>query len=147
MFERFPLSFDIQSLTYILVLLSEDQEWTGISKSGEQKEQAYEDEEILATVAIVEDFDPDTLLHGPTKPVSDHDLSSVPVPAPSKPKNNSYSQPLKKVKPKTIRYQTKDARKSDRTKQRARRTEKAELAGGKASRRKGNTKSKGSKRR
>ncbi|KAF9066162.1 nucleolar protein 12-domain-containing protein [Rhodocollybia butyracea] len=116
-------------------------EWRGISESNEQKEKEYEDEEVLATVAIVEDFDPDTLLHGPTKPEASS--SSLPAPAPPHRKKSSDSQPSKKPKPKKIRYQTKDARKADRTKQRARRTEKAELAGGKASRKS----SKGGKRR
>jgi ribosomal RNA-processing protein 17 len=110
----------------------DDQEWQGISQSsdsGEQKEQAYEDEHVLATVAIVEDFDPDTFLHGPMKPVSDPEPSHTAAP--------SHAQTVTKTKSKKIRYLTKEARNSERRKQRDRRTEKAERAGGKASRRKG----------
>jgi len=48
----------------------EDEEWTGISDSpengkGVQKEEEYEDEEMLATVTVVEDFDPDSFILGP----------------------------------------------------------------------------------
>ncbi|KAJ3806476.1 nucleolar protein 12-domain-containing protein [Lentinula lateritia] len=126
-----------------------DQEWQGISDPGDQKEQEYEDEEVLATVAIVEDFDPDTLLHGPTKTVSDPESSSVPVVAGPSHRNSSdpAAKLTRKNQPKKVRYQTKDARKSERTKQRARRTEKAELAGGKASRKNRNAGGKGGKRR
>ncbi|KAJ3777860.1 hypothetical protein FB446DRAFT_777495 [Lentinula raphanica] len=124
---------------------SEDQEWQGISDSFEQKEQEYEDEEVLATVAVVEDFDPDTLLHGPTNAVPRPKSPSIPAVAPSSHRKNSNSiaQATNKHKTSTIRYQTKEARKAERTKQRARRKEKAELAGGKASRK---NKSKGGKR-
>ncbi|KAJ3883592.1 nucleolar protein 12-domain-containing protein [Lentinula edodes] len=126
-----------------------DQEWQGISDLSDQKEQEYEDEEVLATVAIVEDFDPDTLLHGPTKTVSDPESSSVPVVAGPSHRNSSdpAAKLTRKKQPKKVRYQTKDARKSERTKQRARRTEKAELAGGKASRKNRNAGGKGGKRR
>ncbi|KAJ3896828.1 nucleolar protein 12-domain-containing protein [Lentinula edodes] len=126
-----------------------DQEWQGISDPSDQKEQEYEDEEVLATVAIVEDFDPDTLLHGPTKTVSDPESSSVPVVAGPSHRNSSdpAAKLTRKKQPKKVRYQTKDARKSERTKQRARRTEKAELAGGKASRKNRNAGGKGGKRR
>ncbi|KAJ3863161.1 nucleolar protein 12-domain-containing protein [Lentinula novae-zelandiae] len=126
-----------------------DQEWQGISDPGDQKEQEYEDEEVLATVAIVEDFDPDTLLHGPTKTVSDPESSSVPVVAGPSHRNSSdpAAKLTRKNRPKKVRYQTKDARKSERTKQRARRAEKAELAGGKASRKNRNAGGKGGKRR
>ncbi|KAJ3748868.1 nucleolar protein 12-domain-containing protein [Lentinula detonsa] len=126
----------------------EDQEWQGISDSGEQKEQEFEDEEVLATVAVIEDFDPDTLLHGPTKTVSDPESPSVPVVAASPHRKNfdSFAKASNKHKPQKIRYQTKEARKSERTKQRARRTEKAELAGGKASRKKRNAGGRGGKR-
>ena len=91
---------------------------------------------MLATVTVVEDFDPDTIIHGPPKP--DH----PPIPRPDrlepKPKPSRQSQTntgsSKKSRQRKIPYETADARKKERTKQRARRTEKAELAGGKAAR-------------
>ncbi|KAJ4483298.1 nucleolar protein 12-domain-containing protein [Lentinula aciculospora] len=129
----------------ILAPSTEDQEWQRIS--GEQKEQEYEDEEALATVAIIEDFDPDTLLHGPSKIVSDVESSALPVEAVSSHQKNRDLAATKKIKPKKVRYQTKEARKSERTKQHARRTEKAELAGGKASRTNRNHRAKGGRRR
>jgi ribosomal RNA-processing protein 17 len=111
-------------------------------------EEEYEDEDMLATVTVVEDFDPDTFLHGPR-------LESVPTPSvpsgphtlPGKLKLVNSERPKKKPKPKKVRYETKDERKVERTKQRARRTEKAELAGGKAARKKGPQKKKGNARR
>ncbi|KAI9442388.1 nucleolar protein 12-domain-containing protein [Lactarius indigo] len=50
---------------------SDDEEWHGIASAppndaGLEQETAYSDEEQLATVTIVEDFDPSTLIHGPT---------------------------------------------------------------------------------
>lgn len=105
-------------------------------------EEEYEDEDMLATVTVVEDFDPDTFIHGPR-------LKSAPAPsttpAPHTLPGRVNSERLKKkVRPKKVRYETKDARKVERTKQRARRTEKAELAGGKAARKKGPAKKRGS---
>ncbi|KAL0577312.1 hypothetical protein V5O48_004668 [Marasmius crinis-equi] len=121
--------------------LSDEAEWTGISATPDdhiEEEQEYEDEEVLATVAVVEDFDPDALLHGPStsKLTAESQTSSSRPPPPSAPSRPKSETP-KKLKPKKIRYETKGARKAEKTKQRARRTEKAELAGGKASRRKG----------
>ncbi|KAF4620688.1 hypothetical protein D9613_000768 [Agrocybe pediades] len=119
----------------------EDDDWNGIGTSNQsavERDDEYEDEEVLATVTVVEDFDPDTIIHGPAKPEQPKD---------SAPSSSSISQSkatttitkkavLKKhrTKEKKIRYETKDARRRERTKQHARRTEKAELAGGKASR-------------
>lgn len=105
-------------------------EWSGISDKalGKQKQQEYEDEEVLATVAVVEDFDPDSLIHGPRlKP-------SHVAPQPTPQMSALKKVWPKKVKPKSFRYQTKDDRNVEKRKQRARRTEKAELAGGRASR-------------
>ncbi|KAF8893969.1 hypothetical protein BD779DRAFT_1504532 [Infundibulicybe gibba] len=124
--------------------LPED-EWTGLQDSpdkGKQKEAEYEDEEILATVTVVEDFDPDTFIHGPrvTNPTGASSSSQPPsVKSPHPPPvTKSKSAPMKKKsRPKKVRYETKEDRKVERSKQRARRTEKAELAGGKAARRKG----------
>ncbi|KAJ6625527.1 nucleolar protein 12-domain-containing protein [Mycena sp. CBHHK59/15] len=124
----------------------DDAQWTGISGSdgkdkGKQMEEEYEDEDMLATVTVVEDFDPDSFIHGPRlKTTPAQSASSVPLPLPVKPNSDR----LKRTpKPKKVRYETKDARKVERTKQRARRTEKAELAGGKAARRKGGARKKG----
>lgn len=107
---------------------------------------------------MVEEFDPDSLIHG-EKPTPDANVASDGVPeAPvalprSKPRpaatpkskarpENYKAKPKTKSKPRDIKYQTIAARKSDRMKERKRRTEKAELAGGKASRRKGPAKGK-----
>ncbi|KAJ7217944.1 nucleolar protein 12-domain-containing protein [Mycena pura] len=118
---------------------SEDEEkWEGISVSkgkGKQMEEEYEDEDMLATVTVVEDFDPNALIHGPS-PDSNSTPPSFPT-APGPRQKVSSERPKKKAKPKKVRYETKDARKLEQKKQRARRTEKAELAGGKAARKKG----------
>lgn len=118
-----------------------DDEWHGIPGSPQfddlARDEEYVNEEIIATVTVVEDFDPAALIHGPSQPKSssdppcsihsDHDLIPPRLqPAPHTTPN--------KLKPKKIRYETKDARKREQIKQRARKTEKAELAGGKASR-------------
>ncbi|KAG6918716.1 hypothetical protein DXG01_012201 [Tephrocybe rancida] len=127
-----------------------EDEWSGISSKdkGKQKEEEYEDEEIMATVTVVEDFDPDTFIHGP-RIMNDaaKSATSPSVAPPSRAPIQSKSLPKRKAKTQKIRYQTKDERKVERTKQRARRTEKAELAGGKASRRKGTPKRKGGSKR
>lgn len=126
----------------------EDDDWNGVSSSskGKQKQQEYEDEEVLATVAVVEDFDPDSLIHG-TDPIPRPSENVHPVPVKSVPRtSNPQSVPSKsKSRPQKIRYQTKDARKHEKSKQHTRKLEKAELAGGKASRRKGVKKGKGRK--
>lgn len=128
--------------------------WDGINGDDNARDDEYEDEEQLATVTVVEDFDPDTIIHGPEKP----EPSTVPRPStgtsttganstselpPSSRRIAKKSQP--KVREKKIRYETKDARKREQTKQRARRTEKAERAGGKASRKSNSGPGKGSK--
>ncbi|KAG7098647.1 hypothetical protein E1B28_000563 [Marasmius oreades] len=125
-------------------LLPDDPEWKGISQTPNdsdqmEREQEFADDEVLATVAIVEDFDPDALLHGP-KDDAERPKSTLPPP-PQPPQTTTrekrYINSQKKPKPKKIRYETKEARKAERSKQRARRTQKAELAGGKAGRLKG----------
>ena len=113
----------------------DEEEWIGIQGSSSTKEQEYEDEEVLATVTVVEDFDLDTLIHGPSTPTEPSTIPAVSTskPHPVIPKTRPTSV-KKKVREKKIRYETKDARKVERTKQRVRRKEKAELAGGKGSR-------------
>lgn len=101
---------------------------------GKQRDDEYEDEEVLATVTVVEDFDPDAIRHGSQKPP----LIPLPPSQPSSSKNltpQSEATPLpKKPKVQKIRYQTKEARKAERRKQFTRRTEKAERARGKVPR-------------
>lgn len=132
-----------------------DEDFTGFSGSkGKQRdlemEDEYSDEEQHATVTVVEDFDPQALLHGPStlsKP-DDEDESaekpSVPLEPKKKPSRgnlSSVSSPdIRKTqakvvkKAKDIKYQTKAARQADKKKQQRRKVEKAERAGGKSSR-------------
>lgn len=111
-----------------------DEEWTGISPSkGKQTEEEYQDEEVLATVTVVEDFDPDSIIHGPP-PSTSHPIQS---PATTPQVTHDKATSKKPPKTKKIKYETKAERNAEKTKQRARRTEKAELAGGKAARKKG----------
>ncbi|KAI9059111.1 hypothetical protein FKP32DRAFT_1580175 [Trametes sanguinea] len=141
-----------------------DDEWDGLSDSSKGKGRAreeqeeYEDEEQLATVTVVEEFDPDSLIHGdqpPPKPTLDDDVTSEPDAKPHA-KTKSASASESKLRPdaakaktkmktakkaKDIKYQTNAARKAERMKQRKRKVEKAERAGGKASRKKGGVKS------
>ncbi|CCM05020.1 uncharacterized protein FIBRA_07219 [Fibroporia radiculosa] len=133
-----------------------DQEWSGISAEGisnkgkgKEIEEEYEMEEQVATVTVVEDFDPAEIIHGPqeSRPESlksqNAHSSTLPRTQPKiKSRDTLRSQPLvaksKLVKKaKDIKYQTNAARKSERMKQRRRRTEKAERAGGKLSRKSG----------
>jgi len=119
---------------------SDDEEWNGIASApsndaGLEQETAYSDEEQLATVTIVEDFDPSTLIHGPA-PSSEPQAESPPSPPPRKGgervRDVEEGRRTSKRKNATVRYETKAARRATQAKQRARRTEKAELAGGKA---------------
>jgi ribosomal RNA-processing protein 17 len=119
-----------------------DEEWTGISLSseakGKQKEEEYQDEEVLATVTVVEDFDPDTFIHGPPPtPRENHPAEPTPAKTPPAKVSRDKVASRKPSKGKKVKYETKAERMVQQTKQRARRTEKAELAGGKASRKKG----------
>jgi len=146
-----------------------DTEWSGIVAAGpsphkgkgKAKEEEYEYEEQVATVTVVEEFDPDVIIHGPNNPRSaldtdtgDHSHAtsseSNTLSSHTRPQNNlhpgrrqkdgmgtgrSKTKPRVAAKPKDVKYQTNAARKADRMKQRRRKTEKAERAGGKASRR------------
>ena len=114
--------------------------------AGLEQEAAYSDEEQLATVTIVEDFDPSTLIHGPAS--SEPQATSPPSPRRvsqnggerakgvegQKETNKRKSATATVTKKKKVRYETKAARRASQAEQRARRTEKAELAGGKAAR-------------
>ncbi|KAG6849993.1 hypothetical protein H0H93_002783 [Arthromyces matolae] len=118
---------------------SAQDEWSGIGTSQvKQNEEEYEDEEVTAIVTVVEDFGPEMSLHGPHPPVDTKTIQDS-KPASSTPLANTAparSAPKKTPKQK-VRYQTKEERKRERRKQHGRRTEKAELAGGRASRKKG----------
>lgn len=126
---------------------------------GKQKEEEYEYEEQVATVTVVEDFDPDELIYGPqsrgrSSPHPDGNGLSTAMPkmrsqareppqsarvitsakSASGPAAAERAKLKSKPKPKDIKYQTNAARKADKLKQRKRKVEKAERAGGKASR-------------
>ena len=137
-----------------------ESEWDGTGRNsaladkgkgvGEELEE-YEDEEQLATVTVVEEFDPDTFLYGkPSGPESTDDQSPPrpdkipsrshpPQPAKATSKDTSKAKVKAKMSTKVnnVKYQTSAARKAERAKQHRRKTEKAERAGGKASRRGG----------
>ncbi|KAH9894756.1 nucleolar protein 12-domain-containing protein [Cubamyces lactineus] len=148
-----------------------DSEWDGLGESSDSKgkgkaaeeQEEYEDEEQLATVTVVEEFDPDSLIHGEKPSAHTHEppnaddevLQRASIPPRTKPKSapsaEAKSRPdasRAKAKAKTatkakdIKYQTSAARKAERTKQRKRKLEKAERAGGKSSRTKGGSKGK-----
>lgn len=131
----------------------------------EPEEEEYEDEEQLATVTVVEDFDPDTIIHGPprirsspgddgpmeysrpsTKGKSATVMPSLTTTERTKVRTKANLSVKTKLKmSKKVKYQTKAERGLEKKKQRARRTEKAERAGGKASR-SSNSRGKGKKR-
>ena len=122
---------------------SDSEEWDGIAsnEAGLEQETAYSDEEQLATVTIVEDFDPSTLIHGPASSSEPQAKSPSLLPPPSPRRGGvrvrdveGRSKKKTAMTTKKVRYETKAARKATQVKQRARRTEKAELAGGKAGR-------------
>ncbi|KAI0958306.1 hypothetical protein AcV7_004161 [Taiwanofungus camphoratus] len=131
-------------------------------EGGAEREEEYGHDEHVATVTVVEDFDPDVLIHGPLRTqlhaASSRDGSPSPSPAghddtPAAPSTNSGGNPGSRpksrsdpdvnrskmksrasAKAKSVKYQTNAARKAERTKQRRRKTEKAERAGGRAAR-------------
>ncbi len=115
-----------------------------------EHEHEYSDEEQLATVTVVEDFDPSVLLYHPTASGAELPADLERPSPPPQPLSLSLSRENLKAsrkddglatatatkKLKKVRYETKVARKATRATQRARRTEKAERAGGKAARKK-----------
>jgi ribosomal RNA-processing protein 17 len=110
-----------------------DEEWHGIgAPSKARRDEEYENEEILATVTVVEDFDPDIMIQGPSHPESSAELSQK-----STPQRSKFSHPKPQSKSKKIYYDTKHARQKERANQHARKLEKAERAGGKGSRKSG----------
>ena len=138
---------------YITDAESDQESWTGIasppSVPADQRE--YSDEEQLATVTVVEDFDPTMLLYHPAATNTTSDVVEPPAAAAAErgttllrggggKASRDLTEPAKKVR--VARYETKAARRATRATQRARRTEKAELAGGKATRKKAGGKNK-----
>ncbi|KAF9237517.1 nucleolar protein 12-domain-containing protein [Melanogaster broomeanus] len=126
---------------YGAVMDSDSGEGVGIPGEDENElEEEFEGEEQLATVTVVEDFDP-SLLHGAPKtslhPVNGntpmHQITAK-ANGKYKSKTDAIHTKSKSKKSAKVKYQTKAARLADRSRQRARRTEKAERAGGKASR-------------
>jgi ribosomal RNA-processing protein 17 len=142
-----------------------DGEWTGIASSPSsgagldhpEHEYEYSDEEQLATVTVVEDFDPSALLHGEPSSSSEDEQRPKEERRPPLPRarakvatrghssadvggerraNEGKKNKNKNGAAKKVRYETKAARRATRATQRARRTEKAERAGGKAARKK-----------
>ncbi|GJE95862.1 nucleolar protein 12-domain-containing protein [Phanerochaete sordida] len=135
-------------------------EWDGLAESSgrrkgkgraDEKEEEFEGEETLATVTVVEDFDPDELLHGPKQTDAmdeDEDGHAEQLPPPKPTQQKSYpeatkakaatsTKKLQSKDPKKIKYQTNAARKVERAKQQKRKVEKATRAGGKGSRKRG----------
>jgi ribosomal RNA-processing protein 17 len=123
---------------------SDQESWSGITSRLDlerEREHEYSDEEQLATVTVVEDFDPSALLHrattsddgGDTELPAAERRPLLPQPPPGMASRSRKDQdgPGKK---KVVRYETKAARRATRATQRTRRTEKAERAGGKAAR-------------
>jgi ribosomal RNA-processing protein 17 len=105
------------------------EDWQGISTEERDREEEYEDEEQLATVTIVEDFDPTELIHGPPPELPKSILSETTLKRTSSTpstKNLSNKRTSKK-----IHYETKAARSAEKKKQRNRKLEKAAHARGK----------------
>jgi len=141
---------------------SEDGDFAGFSteEKGKDREDAYEDAEQLATVTVIDEFDPAALRnYASTSAASlDMNVSAKGEVPPLRPKRRSgepaahhaataqrsttHGEQLphasearsSKIKPKKIAYETKAARKATQQKQRSRKVEKASLAGGKQSR-------------
>jgi ribosomal RNA-processing protein 17 len=114
-------------------------EWQGFEGAleGKELEEEYEDGEHLATVTIVEDFDPHTIIHGPPRIPEESSALTLPTaavrPSPQpKLRDRRHTGGLKGNA--KVRYETKSARKAEKNRQKARRAEKAERAGGKGAR-------------
>lgn len=125
-------------------------------RKGKVIEEEYEDNVQAATVTVVEDFDADALIHGldhlpENSQLWDDDEDKAPLDRRrgkyvvaqqgnfTKSTDHKSTTDATKAEARTvtktkIKYQTNAARKMERMKQRHRKTEKAERAGGKASR-------------
>ena len=126
-----------------------DEEWGGLGSREDAEgradpiEEEYEDEEQLATVTVVEDFDPEELLrpgrpHEDANDDEDAEMEDAPSVAPKRdePKvvESKKTKTKAAAKAKDVKYQTNAARKVERAKQIRRKKEKAERAGGKGMR-------------
>ena len=106
----------------------------------QEEELEFEDEEQLAVVTVVEDFTTESLMDPapqPTatgSPAASRLSSSKDSKVRAKEGLKVTSKPKLKAKTSRFHYETKAGRNAERTKQRARRTEKAERAGGKKKR-------------
>lgn len=97
------------------------------SQNGQEEE--YENEEQLATVTVVEDFDLQALIQEPPRPPQhpSEDIDRIKHTTPSRQNDDTGRQKRPKVR--KIHYETKSARNAERKKQRARQKEKADRAG------------------
>lgn len=125
------IALDHQPANNIFHSDDSDDEWHGItppSRPGDRsRNEEYENEEVFATVTVIEDFEPEITMDG-----SSHLDSCAERLPESEPRSARIPHPKPKSKSRKVRYETKDARRKERTKQRARKLEKAERAGGKA---------------
>ena len=128
----------------------EETDASGPDSEEDMVQEEYENEEQVATVTVVEDFDMDTLIHpgapsGHRVPDSsnlDQDQSHQTKPSEHRtkvPKSASIAKTQGASKMKTrsekkIKYETKAARLAEKRVQRARKLEKAARAGGRKSR-------------
>lgn len=133
--------------------VTDEDEFSGFSSSEKGKGRAtqeYEDEEQLTTVTVVEEFDAGALRHfswasknqNDGSEVDNHDEGQLENQKTKRSIDGQISQQNRKsgasheisnvvkVKPKKVAYESNAARKAARLKQRARKLEKAELAGG-----------------
>jgi ribosomal RNA-processing protein 17 len=111
-----------------------------------EREEEYEGEEQLATVTVVEDFDPATLIYGSPVPARhatilekdgtqrkmNQTTETVVTRAKIAPAKAAQAKASNRAK--EVKYQTTAARRAEKRKQLARHTEKAERAGGKQQR-------------
>lgn len=122
-----------------------DEETPGSDPEEDRIQEEYENEEQVATVTVVEDFDIDTLIHAepPSErpnpgPSSNRDQDQTRRPECQKLKSTTNNTPTtskkKATSVKKIKYETKAARLAEKRKQHARKFEKAARAGGKQSR-------------
>ena len=123
------------------------EDWQGISRDEKDREEEYEDEEQLATVTIVEDFDPTELIHGPPPELQPgQPLTPKSILSETNLKRTSSTLSTKNLSnkrtSKKIHYETKAARSAEKKKQRNRKLEKAAHARGRGN---GRFKAKGMK--
>ena len=119
---RWFLTLDRQPVANFPLPDDSDEEWHGITSiSREASDREYENEEVLATVTVVEDFDPDIMIHGPSHPIPRYELEPEPEPSSAK-----FSRSKPKTKTTKIYYENKHSRRKERMKQQARKSKKAE---------------------